>query len=119
MVFCSTQRGSYEAMQRFPPDMPCVPKTLSHHCCAHNTDHVCFVFYTDILGFQISFPLMRPKQGIGQTMCRAVYAWQSVAIHEWMDAGYSSKSQIGERRLRKLWGGLERGGGSGNPPPPW
>ena len=31
--------------------------------------------------------LVPPEHGMGHTMCRAVHAWQTAAIREWMDAG--------------------------------
>ena len=90
MVRRSTQHGLYEAMQRFHPDMPYVRRGLSRHCRAHGTYHDRFVFYMHLLGFRISFPPVRSEAGTQHIMCRAVHAWQTNAIHEWMDAGYFS-----------------------------
>ena len=88
MVCGSTQHGLYEVMQHFHPDMPCVCRGLSCHCRAHGTDHDRFVFYMHVLGFRIAFPPVPLEHGMSHTMCSAVRAWQTAAIHEWMDAGH-------------------------------
>ena len=90
MVRRSTQHGLYKAMQRCHPGMPCVCRGLSRHCRAHNMDHARFVFYMHVIGFHICLPPVHPEQGVDHVMCRAVHAWQIVAIHDWMDAGYFS-----------------------------
>ena len=90
MVWRTTHHGLYEAMQRFHPSMPCVRRGLSRHCRVHNTDHDKFVFYMHLLGFHIYVPLVRPEKGADHIMYRAMHAWQTVAIHDWMDAGYFS-----------------------------
>ena len=77
-------------LQRFHPDIPRVCRDLSCHRQAHGTDHDRFVFYMHVLGFCISFPPVPPEQGISDTMCTALHAWQTAAIHEWMDADHSS-----------------------------
>ena len=88
MVRHSTQHDLYQAMQRYHPDMPCVRKGLVRYCRVHNTDHDRFVHYTHVLGFSIALPPIPREQGSSHTMCHAQHPWQTVAIHEWMDAGY-------------------------------
>ena len=48
------------------------------------------MFYMHLLIFRISLPPVRPEQGAGHVMCRAVHPWQAAAIHVWMDVGYFS-----------------------------
>ena len=86
----SARHGLYKAVQPFHPDMPCVRGGLSMYCRVHNTDHDRFGHYTQLLGFSISLPPVRPDMGADHVMCRAVHPWQAAAIHEWMDAGYFS-----------------------------
>ena len=44
--------------------------------------------YMYVLAFRIAFPPVLAEKGAPHVLCMVVHAWQAVAIHEWMDAGY-------------------------------